>query len=123
MTRRIPGLSTPNELFPEGTLLATITRVVYVKAVNPYFAFTLRVDEPAPHANKQITTRLYCTPKAMWKLRWFLRDFRYDEELFAKDEIDEKHLIGLRGVIKASRCSIHGRTFTQLEAFAPATEW
>ena len=33
---------------------------------------------------------LYCTPKALWKLSWFLRDFGYDTELLGRDEIDER---------------------------------
>src|ERR1017187_6509277 len=44
--------------------------------------------------------RLYCTPKALWKLNWFLRDFGYDTELLDRDEIDDKNLIGLSGVVK-----------------------
>ena len=46
--------------------------------------------------------RLYCTPKALWKLDWFLRDFGYDTELLGHDEVDEKHLVGLSGVVKIS---------------------
>jgi len=32
---------------------------------------------------------LYCTPKTLWKLNWFLRDFGYDSELLERNEIDE----------------------------------
>ena len=45
---------------------------------------------------------LYCTRKAMWKLGWFLRDFFYDPELLAHEQVDEKALPGLRGVVKIS---------------------
>ena len=36
----------------------------------------------------------------MWKVSWFLRDFGYDSELLGKNEIDEKALIDLWGVVK-----------------------
>jgi len=42
-----------------------------------------------------LTGRLYCTPRAMWKLSWFLRDFGYDHELLVKIEIDDKALVDL----------------------------
>ena len=32
-------------------------------------------------AGRSITGRVYCTPKALWKLTWFLRAFGYDTEL------------------------------------------
>jgi len=51
---------------------------------------------------------LYCTPKALWKLNWFLRDFGYDTELLGRDEVDEKALLGLRGVVRVSRRSVLG---------------
>jgi hypothetical protein len=38
----------------------------------------------------------------MWKLGWFLRDFLYDPELLAHEQVDEKTLPGLRGVVKIS---------------------
>jgi hypothetical protein len=38
----------------------------------------------------------------LWKLSWFLRDFVYDPELLGREEIDEKALFGLRGIVKYS---------------------
>jgi hypothetical protein len=38
------------------------------------------------------SSRLYCTPKALWKLNWFLRDFGYDNELLDRTEVDDKLL-------------------------------
>ena len=32
--------------------------------------------EPKEHQGHSLNGRLYCTPKALWKLSWFLRDFR-----------------------------------------------
>jgi hypothetical protein len=59
----------------------------------------------------------------LWKLNWFLRDFGYDHDLFLRDEIDEKALLDLTGVIKTSRTTLNGRSFLNLEAFAPAGNW
>ena len=62
----------------------------------------LAIPEPQRFAGHVISSRLYCSPKALWKLNWFLRDFGYDAELLERDEVDEKQLVGLRGVIKIS---------------------
>jgi hypothetical protein len=70
-----------------------------------------------------ITGRLYCTARAMWKLSWFLRDFGYDTELLGKDEIDDKALVGLRGVVKISHAMVHGMSVLNLDGFAPAARW
>jgi hypothetical protein len=37
-----------------------------------------------------------------------LRDFGYDTELFGREEIDKKALLGLRGVIKISHTTVNG---------------
>ena len=79
--------------------------------------------EPKQDAAQTISGRLYCTPKALWKLNWFLRDFGYDSDLFTRDEVDEKALLGLTGIVKTSRTASNGRSFLNLDAFAPAGEW
>ena len=56
---------------------------------------------PAPFGHV-LSSRLYCTPKTLWKLNWFLRDFGYDTELLGRDEVDETQLVGLKGVAKIS---------------------
>ena len=61
--------------------------------------------------------------RALWKLNWFLRDFGYDIELLTQDQMDEKALINLRGVVRTSHVTLNGHTFQNLEAFAPAAEW
>jgi hypothetical protein len=53
----------------------------------------------------------------------FLRDFGYDPNLLGRDEVDEKALLGLRGLVRTSRTMVNGRSFLNLEAFAPAGEW
>ena len=70
-----------------------------------------------------VSGRLYCTEKALWKLSWFLRDFGYDTELLGRDELDEKRLVGLEGVIKVSHTTVNGRTYLNLDAFASPGEW
>jgi hypothetical protein len=126
MRRRIPGLhqqSDSKRAVPEGILLVSVHRVLYINGQKPYFAVAFKVIEPAVYAGQQISTRLYSTERALWKLQWFLQEFRYDPKLLDQDEIDEKALLGLRGVVKISRASVNGRTFTNLDAFAPETAW
>ncbi|HVP56706.1 MAG TPA: hypothetical protein VMU02_01305, partial [bacterium] len=79
--------------------------------------------DPVPLRGHCLSGRLYCTPKALWKLSWFLRDFGYDSDLLVRDEIDEKALIGLQGVVKISHVMINGRSLLNFDAFAPATAW
>jgi hypothetical protein len=127
MKRQFPGLH--SELrngggLLEGIFLARVDRAFYQwHPQKPFFALRFSVLEPKQHSAQTISGRLYCTPKALWKLNWFLRDFGYDHELFARDEVDEKALLGLTGVVKTSRTTLRGRSFLNLEAFAPAGEW
>ena len=37
--------------------------------------------------------------------------------------MDEKALLQLRGVVRTSHVTLNGRSFQNLEAFAPAAEW
>jgi len=37
--------------------------------------------------------------------------------------VEEKGLIGLRGVVKLSHTVVNGRTLVNLDAFAPASAW
>jgi hypothetical protein len=59
----------------------------------------------------------------MWKLSWFLRDFGYDTDLLKKDEIDDKALTGLQGVIKISHTVVHGLSVLNFDGFAQASRW
>ncbi len=104
--------------------LVRILRVQYHWDKNkPYYAIRLAVLEPALLAGRMVSSRLYVTEKAMWKLAWFLRDFGYDAELLGRDELDEKRLIGLTGVVKISHRTVSGRTYLNLDAFAKAGDW
>ena len=41
----------------------------------------------------------------------------------AQEEVDEKALVGLRGVVRVSYTRLNGHAYRNLEAFAPAAEW
>src|SRR5271154_800329 len=88
-----------------------------------FFTFRFSVLDPKEVAGQVISGRLFCTPKALWKLNWFLRDFGYDDDLFERDEVDERALPGLKGVLRTSYTTRGRRVFQNLDAFAPAMEW
>src|SRR6266550_2993792 len=46
-----------------------------------------------------------------------------DPELLAHEQVDEKALPGLRGVVKISHTIIHGVSLINLDGFAPASQW
>ena len=89
----------------------------------PFYSLRFAILEPKEHQGQTLTGRLYCTPKALWKLSWFLRDFGYDPDLMGRDEVDEKVVLGLRGIVRTSKTILSGRCFLNLDGFAPATDW
>jgi hypothetical protein len=128
MKRCVSGLSqasaSPFEGLPDGLFLVRVERAQYRwHAQKPYFALVFSVLEPKGFAGNRFTGRLYCTPKALWKLNWFLRDFGYDSELLERNEIDDKSLVGLSGVIKISHAVVNGSSLLNLDAFAPVSQW
>jgi len=127
MKRRISGLHdadrSPDEV-NDGLYLLRVDRAQYRwHAQKPYYLLRFTVLEPKHLAGRSIAGRIYCTARAMWKLSWFLRDFGYDTELLGRDEIDDKGLIGLRGVVKISHVVRHGLSILNLDGFAPASQW
>jgi hypothetical protein len=127
MNRHFPGLHADAARagdFLEGIFLVRVDRAYYRwHPQKPFFILSFIVLEPKEFASRKIAGRLYCTQKSLWKLNWFLRDFGYDPDLLGRDEVDEKALLGLTGILRTTRKSFAGRTFLNLEAFAPATEW
>ncbi len=127
MRRRIPGLhqqAQSGDDILEGVFLVRVERASYrYHPQKPFFVLSFAILKPEEHADRTFSGRLYCTAKALWKLSWFLRDFGYDAELLGQDEVDEKALVGLRGVVKVSRAVVNGRCFVNLDAFSPAGEW
>jgi hypothetical protein len=81
------------------------------------------IVEPKPLEARSFCGRLYCTEKALWRLNWFLRDFGYDLELLSRDQVDEKGVVNLRGVVRTSSTRLNGQPYQNLDAFAPAGEW
>ena len=127
MKRHIPGLNSVQQ-HREGPLagafLVRVARVSYRwHPQKPFLVVQFSVLEPKAHESRTFSGRLYCTPKALWKLSWFLRDFGYDEGLFRQDEIDEKALLNLRGIVRTCAVSVNGHCYQNLEAFAPESEW
>ena len=127
MKRLIPGLhrSTGNgNDFLEGVFLVRLDRAYYRwHPRRPFYVLRFVILEPEQRHGQSFSGRLYCSPRALWKLDWFLRDFGYDTDLLGRDEIDEKALIGLRGVVRISRASLNGHSFLNLSGFAPAADW
>ena len=127
MKRQIPGLhieSKNAEDFLEGLFLVRVDHVNYRwHPQKPCFFIRFCILEPEGFSSRNISGRLYCTPKALWRLNWFLRDFGYDTDLLGRDEVDEKALVGLKGVIRTSRKTLAGRSFLNLDGFAPSAEW
>jgi hypothetical protein len=128
MNRKVPGLAeTAHDSRPEipdGIYLVRVDGAQFRwHARKPFYVLRLLVLEPRTLAGQSIVGRLYCTEKAMWKLGWFLRDFLYDPDLLAHEQIDEKALPGLLGVVKISHTVINGISLINLDGFAPASQW
>jgi hypothetical protein len=126
MKRRLAGLretGSANEI-AEGIFLVRVQKAEYHwHAQKPFYSLRLSVLEPKDMAGRMFSGRLYCTPKALWKLGWFLRNFLYDPDLLGTEEIDDKALFGLRGVVKISHTTLNGRLLVNLDGFAPASQW
>jgi hypothetical protein len=117
-------MSQPETELPDGVYLVRVNQVRYARdRQKPFYSIRFAVLEPATLARRALVGHLSCTPKALWKFSWFLRDFGYDTELFGREEIDDKALIGLSGVVKVSRTVVSGCLLLNLDAFAPAAAW
>ena len=128
MKRYVPGIGHANgatENAPaDGFFLARVERVQYFgRGQKPYYLLLFKLLEPTSLAGNRFSARLYCTAKTLWKLNWFLRDFGYDTELLERDEIDEKRLIGLSGVVKTTRTVLNGTCVLALDGFAASSQW
>src|SRR6266446_3115934 len=127
MRRQIQGLhlnqrGVENKL--EGLFLVRVDRAHYRwHPQKPFVEIRFVVLEPKPFETRLFSGRLYCTEKALWKLNWFLRDFGYDTQLLKDDQVDEKALCKLRGVIRTSYTTLNGRSYQNLDAFAPEADW
>jgi hypothetical protein len=127
MRRQIPGLHS-RHLEPEGNLdglfLVRVERASYRwHPQKPFVELRLVILEPHSLQERSFFSRLYCSERALWKLHWFLRDFGYDTDLLNRDQIDERALVNLRGVVRTSHKTLNGRSYQNLDSFAPAGDW
>ena len=127
MKRHIPGLHSnqrgvENKL--EGLFLVRVDGARYRwHPQKPFVELRFVVLEPKPFEARLFSGRLYCTERALWKLNSFLRDFGYDTQLLKDDQVDEKALSNLRGVVRTSYVTLNGRSYQNLDAFAPEADW
>ena len=128
MRRRFQGLhqadqSVPSDI-PDGLFLVRVQRAQYRwHAQKPFYLLRFGVLEPQELAGATFSGRVYCSFTALWKLHWFLRDFGYDAELLGHDEVEDRNLIGLSGVVKVSHTVLNGTTLLNLDGFVPASQW
>ena len=127
MKRHLPGLHSEGprgDQVLQGIFLVRVDRAYYRwHPQKPFFVLSFAILEPQDFLNRKISGRLYATTKALWPMNWFLRDFDYDRDLLGRDEVDEKALVGLTGVLRTSRKIFAGRTYVDLAGFAPCSEW
>ena len=128
MRRQITGLHAADrcaaDQVPDGVFLVRVQRVTFRRqAQKPYYTLSLVILEPSRFCGQILSSRLYCTQKALWKLNWFLRDFGYDTELLGRDEVDETQLVSLKGAVKISHIVFNGASLLRLDGFAPAARW
>jgi hypothetical protein len=127
MRRHIPGLHSGHEGVSsnlDGLFLVRVLSASYRwHPQKPFLALRFSILEPTSYEALTFSGRLYCTERALWKLTWFLRDFGYDTELLTRDQVDEKALLNLRGVIRTSYTKFNEHTYQNLDSFAPAAEW
>jgi hypothetical protein len=128
MKRQITGLhaadSCAADQVPDGVFLVRVQRVQFRRQLpKPYYTLSLVVLEPSRFSGHVLSSRLYCNPKTLWKLNWFLRDFGYDTELLGHDEVDETQLVGLKGVVKISHILFNSASLLRFDGFATAGRW
>ena len=124
MKRKLPGLSSQEELQNAApSYLVRVVKAQYHAIRRPYLELTLSVVEPTDCAGMRIVGQIDCRPKALWKLNWFLRDFSYDPSLLFDDEIDEKALARLEGVVRIAKRAGSQSESVVFDAFAPAHTW
>jgi hypothetical protein len=128
MKRQVNGLHAADrcatDQIPDGVFLVRVQRVRFQRqARKPYYTLSLAILEPRRSFGHILSSRLYCNPKVLWKLNWFLRDFGCDTELLGRDEVDETQLVGLKGVVKISHIVFNGASLLRLDGFAPASRW
>ena len=127
MRHQIPGLHSrhqDSETGFDGVFLVRVERALYRRhPQKPFVELRFVILEPQPFQDRPFLSRLYCTERALWRLHWFLRDFGYDADLLNRDQVDERALQNLRGVVRTSHKLLNGRSYQNLDSFAPAGDW
>jgi hypothetical protein len=126
MKRRFPDLAQELDdrgAIPEGLYLVCLQRASYFGRPKAFYQLQFRILRPEPWTDRVFPARLYCTPKAVSKLLWFLQAFAYDAELLGRGEIDDRALVGLQGIVRISRPRRNGWPYWNLDAFAPESRW
>jgi len=126
MRIKIQGLNHTREKLPlvEGLYRARVVRFEPAgHAAKPCRAASFLILEPASYLGRHVRTRLYCHDRALWKLRWFLSDFGYDAELLAAEELDDRRVVGLEGIIRLAYWGTDGSRRLDVEGFAPTERW
>jgi hypothetical protein len=127
MRRHIPGLQSGHHgVFSnlDGLFLVRVEGASYRwHPQKPFLSLRFSILEPTSYEALVFFGRLYCTERALWKLTWFLRDFGYDTELLSRDQVDERALLNLRGIVRTTFTNLNGRYYQNLDSFAPAAEW
>ena len=127
MKRHIAGLHGEvrhEEDLLEGVFLVRVEGARYCwDPQKPFFSIRFGILEPKELAARSVSGRLYCTPKALWRLNWFLRDFGYDPDLLGREEVDEKALLGLQGVVRTVCKTYARRSYLNFDSFASREEW
>ena len=126
MKRRFPGLHQDVAMppAPEGWFWVRIDQANYVRrGTKSFYQLRLLVLEPATMPQTHFNARLYTTPKALWKLLWFLEAFHYDTELLHRDEIDDRRIVGLSGVVRVSHARVGSQMLLNLDGFESENRW
>src|SRR5690349_11595383 len=126
MRAKIQGLSRVSERVPlvEGLYRARVVRFEFGgHSAKPCGAATFLILDPPRYAGRYVRTRLYLHDRALWKLRWFLTDFAYDSELFNADELDDRRVIGLEGIIRLAHWGNNGQRRLDVQGFGPISRW
>jgi hypothetical protein len=127
MRHQIPGLDSrhqDSEAGLDGSFLVRVERAWFRRhPQKPFVELRFIILEPQSFRNRSFFGRLYCTERALWKLHWFLRNFGYDADLLNRDQVDEKALVNLRGMVCTSHKILHRHSYQNLDSFAQACDW
>jgi len=125
--RKLPGLcSNFDEPIAElnGLFLVRVANASYRwHPQKPFLTVCFLVLQPEARQGEKFSARIYCSQRALWRLNWFLNAFAYDRELLAREQVDERALVNLQGIVRTSATRFRGGSYQTLQGFAPASQW